>query len=82
MHYQHFYGYSKIFNHQIRRVFMKDSAMTIEVLDDPDQALIDYLDKKIADFNWAHWEVISIALSKWSKFSEDKNSRTRRAIEQ
>jgi len=27
------------------------------VVDNPEQSLIDYLDKKIADFNWAHWEV-------------------------
>jgi len=31
--------------------------MHIEVLENPDQELIDYLDKKIADFNWANWEV-------------------------
>ncbi|WP_394201898.1 GNAT family N-acetyltransferase [Shewanella waksmanii] len=31
--------------------------MNIEILDNPDQALIDYLDKKIDDFNWANWEV-------------------------
>jgi len=31
--------------------------MNIEVVDNPEQSLIDYLDKKIADFNWAHWEV-------------------------
>jgi GNAT superfamily N-acetyltransferase len=31
--------------------------MNIEVLEDPEQELIDYLDKKIADFNWANWEV-------------------------
>jgi len=31
--------------------------MNIEVLDNPDQELVDYLDKKIADFNWANWEV-------------------------
>jgi GNAT superfamily N-acetyltransferase len=31
--------------------------MQIEVLDTPPQALIDLLDKKIADFNWANWEV-------------------------
>ena len=30
--------------------------MNIEILDAPEQALIDFLDKKIADFNWAHWE--------------------------
>ncbi|PKG80657.1 GNAT family N-acetyltransferase [Colwellia sp. 75C3] len=31
--------------------------MNIEVLQNPDQELTDYLDKKIADFNWANWEV-------------------------
>jgi len=31
--------------------------MKIEVLNDPEQNLIDFLDKKIADFNWARWEV-------------------------
>ena len=31
--------------------------MKIEVLENPDQELITYLDKKIADFNWANWEV-------------------------
>jgi ribosomal protein S18 acetylase RimI-like enzyme len=31
--------------------------MHIEVLENPEQELIDYLDKKINDFNWAHWEV-------------------------
>ena len=31
--------------------------MKIEVLENPEQELIDYLDKKIADFNWANWEV-------------------------
>jgi ribosomal protein S18 acetylase RimI-like enzyme len=31
--------------------------MKIEVLEKPDKELIDYLGKKIADFNWAHWEV-------------------------
>lgn len=31
--------------------------MNIEVLDNPEQEIIDYLNKKIADFNWAHWEV-------------------------
>ncbi|WP_212682417.1 GNAT family N-acetyltransferase [Arsukibacterium tuosuense] len=32
-------------------------AMKIEVLDHPEQALIDLLDLKIAEFNWANWEV-------------------------
>ncbi|WP_019028640.1 GNAT family N-acetyltransferase [Colwellia piezophila] len=31
--------------------------MKIEVLENPEKELIDYLDKKIADFNWANWEV-------------------------
>jgi ribosomal protein S18 acetylase RimI-like enzyme len=31
--------------------------MNIEVLDNPDKEVIDYLDKKIADFNWANLEV-------------------------
>ncbi|WP_286266951.1 GNAT family N-acetyltransferase [Thalassotalea atypica] len=31
--------------------------MNIEILDNPDQALIDFLDGKIAEFNWANWEV-------------------------
>ena len=31
--------------------------MNIEILENPEQELIDYLDKKIADFNWANWEV-------------------------
>jgi ribosomal protein S18 acetylase RimI-like enzyme len=31
--------------------------MNIEVLENPDQALIDYFNKKIDDFNWANWEV-------------------------
>ncbi len=31
--------------------------MKIEILDEPDQELIDFLDMKIAEFNWANWEV-------------------------
>lgn len=31
--------------------------MKIEVLENPEQALIDFLDKKIAEFNWQNWEV-------------------------
>lgn len=31
--------------------------MYIEVLQNPDKKLTDYLDKKIAEFNWANWEV-------------------------
>lgn len=31
--------------------------MDIEILENPEQELIDYLDKKIDDFNWANWEV-------------------------
>jgi ribosomal protein S18 acetylase RimI-like enzyme len=31
--------------------------MKIETLDNPEKEIIDYLDKKISDFNWANWEV-------------------------
>lgn len=31
--------------------------MNVEILEDPKPELIDFLDQKIADFNWAHWEV-------------------------
>jgi GNAT superfamily N-acetyltransferase len=31
--------------------------MKIEILDEPDEKLIDFLDKKIAEFNWANWEI-------------------------
>lgn len=31
--------------------------MKIEVIENPELALIDFLDAKIAEFNWAHWEV-------------------------
>lgn len=31
--------------------------MKIEVIEKPEQEFFDYLDKKIADFNWANWEV-------------------------
>jgi GNAT superfamily N-acetyltransferase len=31
--------------------------MIIEILDEPEQQLIDFLDDKIAEFNWANWEV-------------------------
>ena len=31
--------------------------MKIEVLQSPDKSLIDYLDNKIAEFNWQNWEV-------------------------
>ena len=31
--------------------------MKIEVLEKPEQDLLDFLDKKIDDFNWANWEV-------------------------
>jgi GNAT superfamily N-acetyltransferase len=31
--------------------------MIIEILDEPEQQLIDFLDEKIAEFNWANWEV-------------------------
>lgn len=32
-------------------------TMNIEVLDHPDQALVDFLSDKIAQFNWQNWEV-------------------------
>lgn len=31
--------------------------MNIEILENPQQALIDFLDKKIDEYNWANWEV-------------------------
>ncbi|WP_448566483.1 GNAT family N-acetyltransferase [Thalassotalea ganghwensis] len=31
--------------------------MKLEILDDPEQDLIDFLNQKIAEFNWTHWEV-------------------------
>jgi len=31
--------------------------MNIEVLQDPDNEVIDFLDNKIAEFNWENWEV-------------------------
>jgi ribosomal protein S18 acetylase RimI-like enzyme len=31
--------------------------MDIEVINQPDSELLDFLDKKIAEFNWARWEV-------------------------
>lgn len=31
--------------------------MKIEIINEPEQNLIEFLDKKIAEFNWAHWEV-------------------------
>ena len=31
--------------------------MNIEVVEKPEQELIDYLNKQISDFNWANWEV-------------------------
>ena len=31
--------------------------MKVEILDEPEQSLIDFLDEKIAEFNWAHWVV-------------------------
>ncbi|MFT4927623.1 MAG: GNAT superfamily N-acetyltransferase [Phenylobacterium sp.] len=31
--------------------------MKIELLDNPDQALLDFLGDKIAEFNWQNWEV-------------------------
>lgn len=38
-------------------VLLFGALMKIEVLENPEQELIDFLDKKIADFNWANWEV-------------------------
>ncbi|MBA6389876.1 GNAT family N-acetyltransferase [Colwellia sp. BRX10-3] len=31
--------------------------MNIEVIENPEAELIAFLDEKIAEFNWAHWEV-------------------------
>jgi len=31
--------------------------MKIEVIENPEKTLIEFLDKQIADFNWANWEV-------------------------
>jgi len=31
--------------------------MNIDVLEKPEQELVDYLSKKITDFNWENWEV-------------------------
>ncbi len=31
--------------------------MNIEVVDNPESELVSFLDEKIAEFNWAHWEV-------------------------
>ncbi len=31
--------------------------MNIEILQDPEQSLITFLDNKIAEFNWENWEV-------------------------
>ena len=31
--------------------------MKLEILDDPEQELLDFLNQRIAEFNWAHWEV-------------------------
>ena len=31
--------------------------MKLEILEQPDQELIEFLDKKISEFNWAQWEV-------------------------
>jgi len=31
--------------------------VNIEVLENPDAQLVSFLDEKIAEFNWAHWEV-------------------------
>ncbi len=31
--------------------------MNIDVIEQPDQSLIDYFDQKISEFNWQNWEV-------------------------
>jgi GNAT superfamily N-acetyltransferase len=31
--------------------------MNIEILETPEQSLIDFLDQKIAEYNWKNWEV-------------------------
>ncbi len=31
--------------------------MKVNIIEHHDQSLTDFLDKKIADFNWQHWEV-------------------------
>ena len=31
--------------------------MKIDVLDNPDNTLIDFLSNKISEYNWQHWEV-------------------------
>lgn len=31
--------------------------MKIEVIENPEQALVDFLSQQISDFNWARWEV-------------------------
>lgn len=36
---------------------MSTVSTNIELIDEPDRELIEFLDQKIAEFNWAHWEV-------------------------
>lgn len=31
--------------------------MDFEVLENPDEELVDFLDKKIDEFNWENWEL-------------------------
>lgn len=31
--------------------------MKIEIIDQPEQSIIDYFDQKISEFNWQNWEV-------------------------
>lgn len=31
--------------------------MRLDILQEPEQELIEFLDARIAEFNWAHWEV-------------------------
>ena len=33
------------------------NRLKIEVIEQPDQALVDFLSARIAEFNWQHWEV-------------------------
>jgi len=36
---------------------MKETATKIDVIDEPTPELTQFLDERIAEFNWAHWEV-------------------------
>jgi GNAT superfamily N-acetyltransferase len=48
---------SLIIDHYFNSIGIIGEEMKIEILEKPEQALIDYFDKKIAEFNWANWEV-------------------------